>query len=137
MAKQCNSCYLVSSIVNMIGVNGQISNGLTALFTACGQDIADVSTTIGYSMCELTEEKDLYVSIYLLNLLIGTVGGGTRLGDQRECLEILDCYGSEKVNKFAEIIAATLLAGEVSTTATLANGTFVEAHKLLGRNKPR
>ena len=88
-------------------------------------------------MCEITEEGDLYVCNYLPNLLIGSVGGATGLAAQRECLEIMGCYGAGKVNKLAEIIAATTLAGEVATTAALANGTFVQAHAALGRNKPK
>ncbi|MCX5727038.1 MAG: hydroxymethylglutaryl-CoA reductase [Candidatus Saganbacteria bacterium] len=137
MFQQFISCYYVSSHAGMIGINAQITNGLTAIFLACGQDPADISTAhVGYGMCEITEEGDLYVCNYLPNLLIGTVGGGTGLAAQRECLEIMDCYGNGKVKKLAEIIAATTLAGEVATTAAIANGTFVQAHANFGRNKP-
>ena len=60
--------------------------------------------------------------------MIGTVGGGTTLDTQKECLQIMDCYGADKSNKFAEIIGATLLAGEVSICAALSNGEFIKAH---------
>lgn len=138
MVEQFINCYLISSHVGMMGVNAQVSNCIAAIFLACGQDIADLSTSqTAFSMCEITEDGDLYTSIYLPNLLVGTVGGGTNLGTQRECLDILGCYGTGKVNKFAEIVAAAALAGELVTTAAIANGTFVDAHATLGRNKPQ
>ncbi len=132
------STLLSSTHAGMIGENAHIANGVAALFAACGQDIADVSTShIGISMCEVTESGDLYVSTYVPNLFVGTVGGGTGLGTQRECLEILGCYGSGKVKKFAEIVGATVLAGEIAVLAALTNGTYVEAHERYGRNRPK
>ena len=69
-------------------------------------------------------------------LTVGTVGGGTGLGTGRECLELLGCSGAGKAAKFAEIAAATLLAGELSMGAALASGEFVTAHETYGRNRP-
>ena len=68
---------------------------------------------------------------------MATVGGGTALGTSRECLGMLGCVGSGRAAKFAEIIAATLLAGEISIAAAIASGEFVEAHEAYGRNRPR
>ena len=69
-------------------------------------------------------------------MLIGTVGGGTGLGTQRECLELLGCYGTGKADKFAEIVVGTALAGELAVLASIVNGTFAETHNRLGRNRP-
>jgi hydroxymethylglutaryl-CoA reductase (NADPH) len=69
-------------------------------------------------------------------LSVATVGGGTALGTSRECLEILGCSGNGKAAKFAEIICATLLAGELSMGAAIASDEFVAAHETYGRNKP-
>ncbi|NKE72447.1 PilZ domain-containing protein [Candidatus Manganitrophus noduliformans] len=118
----------------MIGMNGHVANGLAAIFLACGQDVASVveshASVINY---EITEKGDLYASIKLPCLVIGTVGGGVGLGTQRECLELMGCFGHGHAKKFAEIIAATTLGGEIAICARIANGTFVEGHKKYGR----
>jgi hydroxymethylglutaryl-CoA reductase (NADPH) len=41
-----------------------------------------------------------------------------------------------KVNKFAEICAAVVLAGETSLVAAMLHGDWVSAHEKLGRNRP-
>ena len=136
LVKYYNTCLQISVHSGIFGMTAHIANAIAAIYLACGQDIADVSTShVGISMCEVTEENDLYISLYIPNLLIGTVGGGTGLGTQRECLEILGCYGPNKVNKFAEIIAAACLAGELSVLASIVTGVFVAAHEKMGRNK--
>lgn len=117
-----------------IGVNGHFTNGLAALFIACGQDVACVAeSSTGTSKAELTEQGDLYASITLPNLVIGTVGGGTHLPTQKECLQIMGCYGKDKSKKFAEICAAVILAGEISIAAAIAGGYFTQAHVKYGR----
>ncbi|MBI3803393.1 MAG: PilZ domain-containing protein [Nitrospirae bacterium] len=121
----------------MIGMNGHVANGLTALFIACGQDVASiVDSHIGISNFEITEEEDLYISLKLPNLVVGTAGGGVALASQRECLELIGCYGTGKAEKFSEIAAATCLAGEIAICANVANGKFVNAHKMYGRKQP-
>ena len=117
-----------------IGAQGHYANGLAALFLATGQDVACVAeAATGITRMECDPEGDLYACITLPNLIVGTVGGGTGLPTQRECLEMMDCYGLGKANKFAEICAAVLLAGELSIAAALAEGHFSAAHKNLGR----
>ncbi len=120
----------------VLGSNGHVANGLAAIFLACGQDLANLSEScVGYIYTE-TIGKDLYVSLNMPSLIIGTVGGGVSLPTQKECLEIMDCYGDGKARKFAEIVAATLLAGEISLAASLVAGDFVSAHEKYGRNRP-
>jgi hydroxymethylglutaryl-CoA reductase (NADPH) len=113
----------------MIGLNAHYANGLAAVFIACGQDVAQVvNSSMGIAGGEVTEDGDLYVSVKIPCLVVGTVGGGTHLGTQRECLNIMDCYGPGKAKKFAEIIAATILAGEISICAALSSDKFISAH---------
>lgn len=113
-----------------LGMNAHFANGLAAIYVACGQDIAQVvNASIGFIDAELAGEDDLYVFARLPNLVVGTVGGGTSLPTQRECLELLDCCGDGNARKFAEIVAATLVAGELAIGAALANGRFIEAHR--------
>ncbi len=119
-----------------IGAQGHYANGLTALFLATGQDVACIAeAAVGITRIEVTQEGDLYASVTLPNLIVGTVGGGTCLPTQKECLEIMDCYGEGKARKFAEICGALVLAGELSIAAALSAGHFSEAHKNLGRKK--
>ena len=120
-----------------LGYNGHFANGLTALFIACGQDVANVANSaVGITAFEVLPEGDLYASVTLPALTVATVGGGTGLGTARECLEMLGCAGAGGAPKLAEIAAATLLAGELSMGAAIASGEFVNAHEEYGRNRP-
>ncbi len=120
-----------------LGYNGHYANGLTALFIACGQDVANVANAaVGITNFELTGDGDLYASVTLPSLTVATVGGGTGLGTSRECLEMLGCAGDGGARKLAEIVAATILAGELSMGAAIGSGEFVEAHEAYGRNRP-
>lgn len=113
-----------------LGMNAHFANGLAAIFIACGQDVAQVvNASIGFIDAELSGEADLYVSARFPNLVIGTVGGGTSLPTQSECLALLDCGGDGTAPKFAEIVAATVVGGELAIGAALANGRFIEAHR--------
>ena len=120
------------------GHNAHFANGLAAIFIACGQDVANVvNAAVGITNFEVTETGDLYASVTLPALTVGTVGGGTGLGTSRECLEMLGCSGTGRAAKFAEIVAAALLAGELSMAAAIASGEFVQAHEMYGRKRPR
>jgi hydroxymethylglutaryl-CoA reductase (NADPH) len=124
-------------LAGALGANGHYANGIAALFLACGQDLANISEScVGYTSAEAID-GDLYVSVNLPSLVVGTVGGGVSLPTQRECLELLGCYGTGKSKKFAEIVAATALAGEISLAASIVAGDFVSAHEKYGRNKPK
>ena len=95
------------------------------------------NAAVGVTNFDLTESGDLYASVTLPALTVGTVGGGTGLGTARECLGLMGCAGAGKAVKFAEIVAATLLAGELSMGAAIASGEFVAAHETYGRNRPK
>jgi hydroxymethylglutaryl-CoA reductase (NADPH) len=130
---QMAGSFLVGSANN----GAHAANALTALFIATGQDVANVSEShaaISYS--QLLDNGDYYWSITLPSLIVATYGGGTGLATQRECLEMLGCYGSGKVYKFAEICAAVVLAGETSLTSAILHGDWVTSHEELGRNRP-
>jgi hydroxymethylglutaryl-CoA reductase (NADPH) len=112
------------------------ANAITAIFIATGQDVANVSeSSAGIIYTELTPENDLYLSITIPSLIVATYGGGTSLATQRECLEILGCYGKGKVNKFAEIVAGAVLAGEISLAAAISSSDWVSSHEQYGRNR--
>ena len=111
-------------------------NAITALFIATGQDVANVaesSSAVLYS--EVTDEGDLHVSLTIPSLIVATYGGGTGLATQRECLELMECYGRGNVRKFAEIVAGVALAGELSLGAAISSSDWVSSHESYGRNR--
>lgn len=113
------------------------ANGVTALFIACGQDVANVAeSSAGFVHGELKPNGDYYFSATIPALVVATYGGGTGLPTQRECLDVLGCYGSGKVQKFAEIVAATVLCGELSLASAIVSDQWVSSHDRLGRNRP-
>jgi hydroxymethylglutaryl-CoA reductase (NADPH) len=124
----------------MSGVNNNglhSANGIAALFIATGQDAANVAESCAaLAFSELLPNGDYYYSITIPSLIVATYGGGTGLATQRECLELLGCYGEGKVRKLAEIVAATVLCGEVSLGSAIIAQEWVRAHDLLGRNRP-
>jgi hydroxymethylglutaryl-CoA reductase (NADPH) len=124
----------------MSGVNNNgahSANGITALFIATGQDVANVAeSSAAFVYVELRPNGDYYYSVTIPALIVATYGGGTGLATQRECLELLGCYGAGKVRKFAEIVAATVLCGELSLGSAIVAEEWVNAHDLYGRNRP-
>lgn len=113
------------------------ANGLAALFIACGQDVANVAEShAAVTYTQLLANGDYYWSITLPSLIVGTYGGGTGLATQRECLELLGCYGAGCADKFAEICAGVVLAGEISLASAVIHGDWVSSHDRLGRNRP-
>lgn len=124
------------TLTGTIGVQGHYANGLAALYLACGQDVACVAeSAIGVTRFEVTEANELYASVTLPNLIVGTVGGGTGLPSQRACLELMGLVGSGHAKAFAEVCAGLLLAGELSIIGALASGEFVRAHQRLARGR--
>src|SRR4051812_16055249 len=126
-----------SFLVGSANNGAHAANGLTALFIATGQDVANVSEShAGVVYTQLLDNGDYYWSITLPALIVATYGGGTGLPTQRECLEMLGCYGAGKVLKFAEICAAVVMAGETSLSSAVVHGDWVSSHDRLGRNRP-
>jgi hydroxymethylglutaryl-CoA reductase (NADPH) len=124
----------------MSGVNNNgahSANGITAMFIATGQDVANVAeSSAAFVHAELRPNGDYYYSITIPSLIVATYGGGTGLATQRECLEMLGCYGTGKVNKLAEVVAATVLCGELSLGSAIVAEEWVKAHDAYGRNRP-
>jgi hydroxymethylglutaryl-CoA reductase (NADPH) len=134
-ARQVNN---LGGLLAGVNNNGNHSaNGIAALFTATGQDIANVAeSSAALVHTEVLADGSYYYSITIPALIVATYGGGTGLPTQREGLELLGCYGPGQVRKFAEIVAATVLCGEISLGAAVVAGEWVQAHERLGRNRP-
>jgi hydroxymethylglutaryl-CoA reductase (NADPH) len=129
---------LGSARAGSFGFNAHAANIAAGMFIACGQDAAHVvEASNAITTMELTEEG-LYCSVTLPSLNVGTVGGGTRLATQLECLKMLGVAGAGEPpgtnsKKLAEIIAAAVLAGEISLVGALAARHLARAHAELGR----
>ena len=119
-----------------ISVQGHYANGLAALFIACGQDAACVAeAAVGITRFARMENDDLYVSVTLPNMIVGTVGGGTKLPSQQAALQLMGLAGAGHAKAFAEVCAAAVLAGEISIIGSLSAGDFTKAHDDLARKR--
>lgn len=132
--------YGVASIGGFLsGVNNNglhSANGITAMFIATGQDVANVAeSSAGILYSELTPAGDFYLSLTIPSLIVATHGGGVGLPTQRECLDMLGCVGRGKVHRFAEIVAAVALAGEISLASAISSSDWVSSHEKYGRNR--
>lgn len=139
-------CMIGSAMSGSLGFNAHFANVAAAIFLATGQDAAHVTeASMGITTTKVLKNGDLYFSVYLPDLMVGTVGGGTNLATQKEALSILGVSGAmpagrqgnegKNSQKFAEIIAAAVLAGEISLLASLSEGTLAKAHEKLARGK--
>lgn len=126
------------------GFNAHAANIVTAIFLATGQDPAqNVESSNCMTLMEsVNDGKDLYVSVTMPSIEVGTVGGGTSLPAQSGCLEMIGCK-SEQVKKvpgsgadlLAQLVASAVLAGELSLVAALSSGDLVKSHLKLNRAK--
>ncbi|ELZ13773.1 3-hydroxy-3-methylglutaryl-CoA reductase [Halovivax asiaticus JCM 14624] len=133
-----------SAKAGSLGFNAHAANVVAAAFLATGQDEAHVVegsnaiTTMETRERDEDGSEDLYASISLASLQVGTVGGGTKLPTQAEALDVLDLRGGgdpagENANALAEVIAVGALAGELSLLAALSSRHLASAHEDLGR----
>lgn len=122
-----------SAAAGSMAYNAHFANMIGAIFLATGQDAAHVvEGSLGITTAE-DRDGDLYFSVNMPDVPIATIGGGTRLETAQEGLKIIDCAGSGKVSKFAEIVISTVLAGELSLVGAIAAGHLAKAHAELGR----
>ena len=131
-----------SARAGSMGFNAHAANVVAAMFIACGQDAAHaIDGATCMTTIDLTQ-TGAYVAVTLPSLPVGTVGGGTGLGTQQECLKMLGVAGGgnppgANARKLAEIIASGVLAGELSLIGALAAQHLARAHKELGRGEKR
>lgn len=129
-------CAMGGILSGTMGIQGHFANGLAALYLACGQDVACVAeSAVGVCRYEVIEGGDLYASVTLPNIMVGTVGGGTGLPSQKACLDILGLTGAGKARALAEVCAGLCLAGELSIMGAMCSGDFSRSHRLLARGK--
>ncbi len=125
--------HLGSQMAGVVGLNLHTSNALAALYLALGQDVACVAENcVGIATYE-KHGDDLYATLSMPSVTVGTVGGATRLSQQRRNLELLNCTGDKSARKLAEIICASALALEISLAGAIVSNEFALAHAKFGR----
>jgi len=123
-------------LAGSVNTGAHSANGITALFIATGQDVANVAeSSAAITYADIDEDGNYYIAITIPSLIVATYGGGTALATQSECLRMLGCEGSGKVRKLAEIIGGVVLAGELSLSSAVLAGDWVTSHDALGRNR--
>jgi hydroxymethylglutaryl-CoA reductase (NADPH) len=125
----------ISAMAGTTGTHLHISNALTAIYLATGQDTACVAeNSLGHFQTEPADNNGLACRLTLPSLTVGTIGGGTRLLPQQQNLKILGCHeGEHSSRKLAEIIGASTLALEISLMSAIASDTFTGSHMKYGR----
>lgn len=124
-------CMIGSAMSGSMGFNSHYANIIAAIYAATGQDLAHVvEGSMGVTTAKVLENNDLYFSVYIPALMLGTVGGGTTLKIKQEALQIM---GVKKSEELAEVVAGAVLAGELSLVASLAEGSLAKVHQKLGR----
>ena len=126
-----SKCWGGSMMSGSLGFNAHLANIAAAFFAATGQDLAHVvEASLGITSAEVTENKGLYVSVYLPDIMMGTVGGGTNLKTQSEAHSIV---GVKTLAELSEVFAGAVLAGEISLLSSIAQQSLARVHKELGR----
>ena len=125
---------IVSAMAGTLGNGLHISNALTAIYLATGQDTACVAeNSVGHFTVEKIDDGVTW-RLTLPSLTVGTVGGGTRLSQQQQNLQLLKCDTSKHSSrKLAEIIAAATLGLEISLGSAIMSHTWTSAHMKYGR----
>jgi hydroxymethylglutaryl-CoA reductase (NADPH) len=131
---------LIGSIIagGVNSANAHFANMLLAFYLATGQDAANiVEGSQGITYAEM-RGTDLYFSVTLPNIIVGTIGSGKNLDFVRTNLELLGCLEQRPTGKnarrLAAITAATVLCGELSLLAALTNpGELMHTHHELER----
>lgn len=109
------------------------ANVFTAVYIATGQDPATLSeSSFAQNSFDLdVENNTLRWQVHIPNVNVGTVGGGTGLPTQKEALQLMDCHGGGKVNKFVELCAVTSLSNEISFWGSVCAQEWINAHASL------
>ncbi len=124
----------VSSMIGTYGNGLHVSNALTALYLATGQDTACVAENSIAHFDMDREENGIRFKLTLPSLTVGTIGGGTRLAMQKQNLKLIGCdSGKYSSRKLAEIIASATLGLEISLACAVASHTWTNAHMKYGR----
>ncbi|KAI9680989.1 MAG: 3-hydroxy-3-methylglutaryl-coenzyme A (HMG-CoA) reductase isozyme [Trizodia sp. TS-e1964] len=124
------------------GFNAHAANIVTAIFLATGQDPAQNVESSNCITIMKNLRGNLQISVSMPSIEVGTIGGGTILEPQGAMLDLLGVRGAHPTNpgdnarRLARIVAAAVLAGELSLCSALAAGHLVKSHMAHNRSVP-
>lgn len=113
--------------------NAHFANMLLAFYLATGQDAANIiEGSQGFTHAAIRGD-DLYFSVTVPNIIVGTVGNGKDLPFVQENLRYLGCLeerpAGANARRLAAIAAAAVWCGELSLLAAQTNpGELMQAH---------
>lgn len=127
-----------SALAGSHGFNAHVANVLAALYIAHGQDVAQIVEGSQAMTDVAVVGDDMYVSLFLPSVEVGTFGGGTKRETQQEILRLLGLYGeNDREGKtrlaFAELVASACLVSEINLLAIQAAKELAKSHYKLKR----
>lgn len=127
-----------SALAGSHGFNAHVANVLAAMYIAHGQDVAQIVEGSQAMTDVAVVDGDMYVSLFLPSVEVGTFGGGTKRETQQEALKLLGLYGENDDEgktrlAFAEVVAAACLVSEINLLAIQATKELAKSHYKLRR----
>ncbi|PVH98816.1 3-hydroxy-3-methylglutaryl-coenzyme A reductase [Periconia macrospinosa] len=133
--------YIGSAMAGALGgFNAHAANIVAAIFLAVGQDPAQVVESSNCITIMKNVNGNLQISVSMPSIEVGTIGGGTILEPQSAMLDLLGVRGAhptspgDNARQLARVVAAGVLAGELSLNAALCAGHLVKAHMAHNRS---
>lgn len=120
--------------------NAHFANMLLGFYLATGQDAANIIEGSQGMVHAEVQGQDLYFTVTLPNIIVGSVGSGKTFDFVRENLRQLGCLEErepgQNARRLAIIAACTVLCGELSLLAAQTNpGELMKSHMKLERLK--
>ena len=125
--------YLESIVDHTLPLVGDTTKLIAALFGATGQDLGnylDVSNIKAQHTINEGKEGGVKYTLWIPSLVVKTHFNGCDLPTQRQCLEMMGCYGPNNIRKLGEIVAAFTLAQNISTYGAMAKRLYPKAPKI-------
>lgn len=119
--------------------NAHFANILLGFYLATGQDAANIiEGSQGFVHAEV-RAGDLYFSVTVPNIIVGTIGNGKHHDFVRDNLQQMGCLDDREpgmnARRLAAICGATILCGELSLLAAQTNpGELMRSHETFERN---
>jgi hydroxymethylglutaryl-CoA reductase (NADPH) len=133
---------LIGSIIagSVRTANAHFANMLLAIYLATGQDVANiVEGSQGFTYAEV-RNGDLYFTVTLPNIIVGTVGSSKDFDFVKQNLKLLGCLSSSdfSAERLGSIVAATVLCGELSLLAAQTNPSeLMRCHEAVERKNKK
>ncbi|HSW93767.1 MAG TPA: hydroxymethylglutaryl-CoA reductase [Gammaproteobacteria bacterium] len=120
--------------------NAHFANMLLGFYLATGQDAANIVEGSQGMVHAEVRGQDLYFSVTLPHVIVGTVGSGKTYDFVRENLRLLGCLEEripgDNARRLAIIVAGAVLCGELSLLAAQTRpGELIKSHLKLERRK--